>query len=50
MDWGVKCGRCGASRDYIKNTKTGYKCSLCGYTWKRYRVDKTRGKSMEAEE
>jgi len=31
---GEKCSNCGASRDYIKNTENGYRCSICGNNWK----------------
>ena len=31
----IRCYRCGAKRDYIKNTKTGFRCTICGNEWKR---------------
>lgn len=30
-----RCYRCGANRDYIRNTKTGFRCVLCGNKWER---------------
>ena len=32
-----RCLRCGASKDYVKNTKNEYHCSICGNKWKRRR-------------
>jgi len=31
----IRCKDCGASRDYIKSTKNGYRCSICGKEWER---------------
>ena len=31
----TKCHICGASRDYLKVTKDGLKCLVCGYKWKK---------------